>query len=363
MKTSRCLTVGSLLGGSLLGGALLGGALLVAGAAVAAELPKVHLKLAGAGTNLNMGKIEKAWWLEDIPKASGGRISTSYVSIFELGLKGDEQLRLAKMGVLEFFDGNFNPISSEDPLFRGIDMFGFAPTHADARKMADAYLPVLSKVAEKKFGIKILMVWPNPAQTMYCKDKGTGLTNFLKGKKVRAGRGAVAAFVEKAGGTPVSIPWTDVIPSAQTGLINCGITGTLSGNTAGWPEVFNYLLPMKLYWGFWFSGVSVAAWDRLDPAVQTFLLAEMGKHAEKRWKISGEETQDGINCNTGQGPCKYGKKSNMTLVKVSDDDKKLLNQWALEIAPQWVKAVGVDAAKEWNATAGKALGTTLPLGN
>ncbi len=347
---------------SLTAGALLGAILLAAGAAVAADLPNVHLKLAGAGTKLNMGKIEKAWWLEEIPKASGGKISTSYVSIFELGLKGDEQLRLAKLGVLEFFDGNFNPISKEDPIFRGIDMFGMAPTHAQARKMADAYLPVLSKIAEKKFGIKILMVWPNPAQTMYCKEKGTGLTDFLKGRKVRAGQGAVAAFVEKAGGIPVSIPWTDVIPSAQTGLINCGITGTLSGNTAGWPEVFNYLFPMKLYWGFWFSGVSVNAWNRLDPAVRTFLLAEMAKHAEKRWSVSGEETQDGINCNTGQGVCKYGVKSKMNMVEVEAEDTKLLNQWAIEIAPQWVKAVGVDAAKEWNATAGKALGVSLPLG-
>jgi TRAP-type C4-dicarboxylate transport system substrate-binding protein len=323
----------------------------------------VHLKLAGAGTNLNMGKIEKKWWLEDIPEASGGNITTSYVSIFELGLKGDEQLRLAKLGVLEFFDGNFNPISKEDPIFRGIDMFGMAPTHAEARKMADAYLPVLSRIAEEKFGIKILMVWPNPAQTMYCKDKGTGLADFLTDKKVRAGQGAVAAFVEKAGGTPVSIPWTDVIPSAQSGLINCGITGTLSGNTAKWPEVFNYLFPMKLYWGFWFSGVSLAAWDRLAPAVQTFLETEMAKHAEIRWQVSGEETQDGINCNVGQGECNYGVASNMTLVPVEDEDIVLLNQWAKEIAPMWVKQVGDDAAKEWNATAGKALGVELPIGN
>lgn len=331
--------------------------------AIAADLPKVHLKLAGAGDRLNMGKIEKKWWLEDIPKLSGGQISTSYVSIFELGLKGDEQLRLAKLGVLEFFDGNFNTLSKEDPIFRGIDMFGMAPTHAQARIMADAYLPVLSKILEKKFGIKILMVWPNPAQTMYCKDKGTSLSDFFVGKKVRAGQGAVAAFVEKAGGTPVSIPWTDVIPSAQSGLINCGITGTLSGNTAKWPEVFNYLLPMKLYWGFWFSGVSVAAWDKVDPAVQEFLLAELAKHAEIRWKISGEETQDGINCNTGQGECKYGVKSNMTLVPVEAEDTALLNKWAKEIGPMWVKRVGVEAAKEWNATAGKALGVSLPLNN
>ena len=353
MKTIKRMAVLGVVGGLLVGG----------GPALTQELPEVHLKLAGAGTNLNMGRIEQKWWLEDIPAASGGKISTSYISIFELGLKGDEQLRLAKLGVLEFFDGNFNPISSEDPIFRGIDMFGMAPTHADARKMADAYLPVLSRISEEKFGIKILMVWPNPAQTMYCKEPGTGLTDFLKDRKVRAGQGAVAAFVELAGGTPVSIPWTDVIPSAQTGLIDCGITGTLSGNTAKWPEVFNYLFPMKLYWGFWFSGVSVQAWDRLDPAVQEFLLEEMAKHAEIRWQISGEETQDGINCNTGEGECKYGVKSGMTHVPVGEEDIALLNEWAKIIAPMWVEQVGTDAAMEWNETAGMALGVTLPLGN
>ena len=186
----------------------------------AGELPKTHLTIAGVNKVLNMGKIHHKWWTEELPKASNGQISVNYIGLGELGLKGDEQLRLAKMGVLQFFSGNFNPISKEDPKFRGIDLFGVAPTHADARVAADAYFPVINKLAEEKFGIKMLMVWPNPAQTMYCKGSGTGLTDFLKDRKVRAGQGAVAAFVKKAGGTPVSIPWPDVIPSAQTGLIN-----------------------------------------------------------------------------------------------------------------------------------------------
>ena len=328
---------------------------------LAETLPKTHLRIAGVNQNLNIGKINYKWWMEELPEASGGQITTSYIGIGELGLKGDEQLRLAKLGVLEFFSANFNPISKEDPIFRGIDLFGMAPTHAEARIMADAYFPVISKLAEDKFGIKLLMVWPNPAQTMYCKESGTGLTDFLKGRKVRAGQGAVAAFVKKAGGTPVSIPWTDVIPSAQTGLINCGITGTLSGNTARWPEVFDYLFPMKLYWGFWFTAVSLDVWEKLDPTVQTFISDEFAKFNERSWEVSGEETQDGINCNTGKEPCKYGIMSNMTHIPVEDEDIALLSEWNKEFAQMWVDQVGVDAAKEWNDTAGKALGKSIPI--
>ena len=135
----------------------------------------------------------------------------------------------------------------------------------------------------------------------------------------------------------------------------------MSGNTAGWPEVFDHLFPMKLYWGFWFTAVSLDVWEKLDPAVQDFILAELVQFNEDTWRVSGEETQDGINCNTGKEPCKYGVMSNMTHVPVEDEDIALLNEWNKEFAKMWVEQVGVDAAKEWNATAGKALGKSIPV--
>ena len=53
--------------------------------------------------------------------------------------------------------------------------------------------------------------------------------------------------------------------------------------------------------------------------------------------------------------------SNMTHVPVEDEDIALLSEWNKEFAQMWVDQVGVDAAKEWNATAGKALGKSIPV--
>ena len=339
--------------------AFLGGMVFAAGGTVAQDLPPTHVKVVGVFNNLNMYEaLEKPFWTETVPQESKGKITVDLVSMTEMGLKGSEQLRLAKLGVLEFFSGNISPMSADNVAFDAFDLVGTTPTMEIARKAVEAYKPVIAGLMAELFNVKLLMTWPNPAQVIYCKPKITGLAD-LKGKKVRTGYRGMADFVEAAGGTPVTIMWPEVITAYQRGTIDCGITGTLSGNTGKWWEVTTHLLPIPLSWGMWIHAVNIDTWSRLDPKVQTFFEEQFAKQEDRMWALASQETQDGINCNTGKDPCTYGVKGAMTLVPVTEADLKQLQGWVKSaIVPRWAKECGEACVKEWNATMGKAVGIT-----
>jgi TRAP-type C4-dicarboxylate transport system substrate-binding protein len=104
-------------------------------------------------------------------------------------------------------------------------------------------------------------------------------------------------------------------------------------------------------------------WNGLDPEMREFLTQKFQEMEDELWKIGAEATQDGINCNTGQGECKYGNKGSMELVPVSDADKERMKE-AVEkaILPDWAQSADkIDAGSSqlWNQTAGEAAGVTI----
>ena len=42
--------------------------------------------------------VEKPFWTETVPQESDGKITADYISMTDVGIKGTEQLRLAKLG-------------------------------------------------------------------------------------------------------------------------------------------------------------------------------------------------------------------------------------------------------------------------
>ena len=88
-------------------------------------------------------------------------------------------------------------------------------------------------------------------------------------------------------------------------------------------------------------------------------LQQFALEQERRWELASQETQDGVNCNTGQGECKFGVKGGMTLVPVTQADKDLLQSWVPSLGASWAKACGADCVAEWNASMGKAIGLSL----
>ena len=330
--------------------------------AIAQELPRTQLKVIGLQSHLNSFKTgEKPFWEERIPKASNGQVTAQLTAQDVHGLKGTEILRLMKLGVIDFSSGVITYMSGDSPVFEGFDLAALSPDMATTRKISDAYRPVLASAMEQQYGAKLLMLFPSPPQVFWCRVPIRGADD-LKGRKVRVFNKSMADLVTGLGATSVTMPFGEVTPSLERGVIDCAITGTLSGNTAKLYEVTKFLYPLYSGFAMHFHAVSLASWNKLSPAVQQFLLKEFDGFNERLWQTVGEEERDGINCSIGQGECKYGYKGNMTLVNVSAADQARAKKIVADvILPDWAKRCGRDCVRSWNDTVGKVLNVSLPV--
>jgi len=341
---------------------LLGSTVLMSAAvSQAAELPQTKVNVVGTWANLSVYKErEQPFWTKTIPTRSGGAITADIKGFNEMGLKGAEVFRLMRTGVIDFGSTILGYVAGDDPENEAVDLAGFSADIETARNVVQAYKPVLSDLYEKKYGIKMLAIFPIHAQVMYCKTPITSLTD-LKGKKVRTFSKSLSEFVSAVGGTGVNIAFSEVVPALQKGVADCAITGAYSGNLAKWHEVTTHLYALPVGWGMIMHGVNLKTWNGLSENVQSFLTSEIATWENEVWNAADAETQTGIACNTG-GACTNGNAANIKLVPVSTADRaKLREIMETVIVPKWANRCGAECVGKWNNTIGKVVGITAKV--
>jgi TRAP-type C4-dicarboxylate transport system substrate-binding protein len=327
--------------------------------AFAADLPETKVKFVGTWANLSVYKErEQPFWADHIPAVSNGAIKTEVTSFTDMGLKGGEVFRLMEKGVIQFGSTVLGYVAGDDPENEAVDLAGFSSDIDIAKNIADAYKPSLNKVYEKKYGIKLLALYPFHAQMMYCRDPISGLDD-LKGKKIRTFSKSLSEFVASVGATGVNMAFGEVVPGLQRGLVDCAITGALSGNLAKWHEVTGYLYELPVGWSMVMMSANLQAWNNLDPKVRDLLDKEIAAWEVTAWESARNETEQGIACNIGSDACTAGNKASMKLVEVSAADRKRLDDiMRTVVVPKWAERCGADCVADWNASVGKLVNIT-----
>jgi len=335
---------------------------LLAAPALGAELPKTHVKVIGYFSNLAQTKrVERPFWTEKIEKDSGGRITADYNNMDVLGVNDFQILHMTQLGVTDFAASDISKMAGEDPVFEGCDLAGITSDIKTARRACEAWKPIMAEHMKEKFKTGLMLLAPNPPIVFWCRDKISGLAD-LKGKKVRVFNKTQTDFVSAVGGETVTMPFPSVVPALQRGVVDCALTGTLSGNTAGWPEVSKYLYPLAVGWSIAYEGANLNSWDKFAPSVQHFFTKEFAQLENDLWKIGAQATEEGVSCNTGHGTCTLGKPGKMTLVKPSASDEALKKKLVQDVVlVKWGKRCGKACAEEWNKTVGKVVGLQIPL--
>ena len=339
------------------------GLLAAATAVNAAELPKITIKVVGNYSNLLQTKeVEKPFWTEMLAKDSNGQITADYNNQDILGIKDFSLLRLTQAGVADFGVGDISKMAGDDPVFEGCDLAGITTDIVTARKACDVWKPVMQAALEKKFNAKLIALGNNPPIVFWC-NKPIAQLSDLKGLKVRVFNTTQSDFVSAVGGTTVTMAFGEVVPALQRGVVDCALTGTLSGNTAGWPEVSTHLYPLPVGWSIYYTAVNLKSWNSWAPAVQQFFEKAGNDLEDKNWAIGKQATDEGIACNIGTDPCTLGKKGKMTLVPLKDSDKAMRAEVVQDVVlVKWGKRCGKECAAKWNDTVGKVVGLTIPLG-
>jgi TRAP-type C4-dicarboxylate transport system substrate-binding protein len=179
----------------------------------------------------------------------------------------------------------------------------------------------------------------------------------LKGKKIRV-QGVSQSDIAKAfGASAVTIPFGEVVPALEKGVVDCGITGTMPAYQAKWPEVVKTLLALPVGYTAAFWAINLNAWGKLSKPTQDFMLAEFKKLEDMSWAIVENESIEGIACNTGTGPCSIGPPAKLKLVKPSDADIAARNKALNEVVlVEWAKRCGAECAAKWTEVVGKQFG-------
>jgi TRAP-type transport system periplasmic protein len=330
-------------------------------AVAAQDLPKTNVKVIGLNSPTPVSIYDELpFWRKTIPEASKGAITADITPLDQMGIDDKTMLRLLKLGVMDFGAMDISKMAGDDPRFEACDLAGLTLDPDKARVACDAYRAVIDRQMQKNWNVKFLAFGGNTPQVFWCRDVISGLDGF-KGKKVRVFNNTMRDFLAGVGATAVSMAFAEVVPALSAGVVDCGVTGSLSGNTAGWNEVTKSIYPMSLGWSINVLAVNLDSWKRLDPKVQAFMLEQVKAYEDKMWTTIKTTTGEAINCNTGQQPCTMGKLAKSTIVAVKPEEaethKKLVEGAVLG---GWAKRCGAECAKEWNETVGKALGLKAP---
>src|SRR5215510_12558119 len=256
-------------------------------AAVAQDLPKTQFKVIGLNSPTPVSiHDEIPFWRKTIPEASKGAITADITPLDQMGIDDKTMLRLLKLGVMDFAGMDISKMAGDDPRFEACDLAGLTLDPDKARAACSAYRGVIDRQMQKNWNAKLLA---------------------FGGKKVRVFNNTMRDFLGGLGATSVSMAFAEVVPALSAGVVDCGVTGSLSGNTAGWNEVTKSIYPMSLGWSINVLAVNLDTWKRLDPKVQAFFLEQVKRYEDKMWATIRTTTSEAENCNLGQQPCTMGK--------------------------------------------------------
>ena len=341
---------------------LLGLTLALATPATAQDLPKTQFKVIGLNSPTPVSiQDELPFWRKTIPEASKGAITADVTPLDQMGIDDKTILRLLKLGVMDFAGMDISKMAGDDPRFEACDLAGLTLDPDKARAACNAYRAVIDKQMQKNWGAKVLAFGGNTPQVFWCRAEVKGLDD-LKGKKIRVFNNTMRDFLSGLGATAVSMAFAEVVPALNNGVVDCAVTGSLSGNTAGWPEVTKSLYNMSLGWSINVVAVNLNKWNALDDKTKAFLEAQFKAYEDKMWATIKTATMEAESCNTNKQPCTLGKLASIKLVQVSPEEaaahKKLVEGGVLA---GWAKRCGAECAKEWNETVGKATGFTATV--
>ena len=328
--------------------------------AAAQDLPQQNFNVMGTWSNLNpYTNYEAPFWNKTLPGNSGGKLTATLRSMTELNVKGYETLALLKQGVFNFGHATIAYVTGNVPQMEGIDLAAVATDMETSRRNAEAFKETVNRHLSAREGVQILALYPFSSQYIFCRDEISGIAD-LKGRKIRTSSATHADFIEGAGAVNVTIPFAEVVPALQTGVVDCAVTGSMSAYGGKWQEVVKsvYVLPINM--GLSALFVSEQYWNGLDPAVRDHMAKEIADWENHAWAGLTAEDNEGIACLTGSGACSAGEPASIILVPVSDADLEARNAiLQSHVLPRWVSRCGTDCAPEWNETIGKVAGMMI----
>jgi TRAP-type C4-dicarboxylate transport system substrate-binding protein len=322
----------------------------------AAEEP-LRLKVVGGLADVSQYvRFEEPFWRKRISELTNGRVVGEIAPVDRAGFRAEEMLQLMRLGVVPFGTASLVGVTTEAPALTASHLPAFTPDLASLRQTVRLYRPHLKQILQERYGIELLAVYTYPAQVTWCRRPFNGLGD-LAGRRVRTSSVGQTEMFEALGATPVVIPFAGVVQAMKAGVVECAVTGTLSGLAVGLQEVTTHVHSMALTWGVSVFGVNQEAWRALPQDTRDTIRKGVAELEDNIWDSVARETGDGLDCSAGKSSCANGPRGNLTIVPVTPaDDSRRRSLLVQTVLPRWVDRCGPDCADAWNRYLGPTLG-------
>lgn len=332
---------------------LMGIVAVLAGTAARGEAPAgepIRLQIVGGLARVTQfTDFEQPFWKKEITARSGGRIVADITPLDGGGLRGQEMLQLMRLGVVPFGSALLSVVAGDEPELNAVDLPVLSPDMATLRRSVAAYRGHLAKVLRERYDIELLGLYVYPAQVLFCKAPFASLDD-MKGRRIRTSSVGQSDLMTALGAMPVVMPFAETVAALRDDVVDCVVTGTLSGYEIGLPDVTTHVHAMAISWGLSFFGANVSAWQALPEDARDTIRTGVGDLERRIWEQAEADTGRGLACNVGTAACAGKPARPMTLVPTSPADevrrRRLLQDFVL---PRWVDRCGAACADAWNA--------------
>ena len=337
---------------------------MLAATAANAELDSLQLEVIN-GNHADPWTVEilQPFFQKTLPEASGGKITAHSVPYTELGLSGFEMMDLLKLGTNDISWGLPGYLSGEVPIAEGLELPGITGDYNLMFQAQDAYREIFDKALHDHFNAKLMFFSQQPALQAYCRLSPQEIENFslatMRGKKARIHSTAFADFVESFGGTPVTIPFVDVIPALERGVIDCALTSPTAAYSVKIGQVANTVVEIRSGYTTHFFAINLNTWNGLNAETQEFLTEQFAKVEQEARDFTPHIQEIAAGC-LAEGPCELGEPAHMAYVSLTPEDEAALRQRVEEtVLPRWASRCGAGCAEQWNDALSGILGMTI----
>lgn len=239
-------------------------------------------------------------------------------------IKGNP-LKAVKDGTVAMTD-MFIPFTSGGGKVFGVSALPFiANSYEDAFKLYQLSKPAYEKTA-KKWNQKFLYSVTWPASGFYSKKELTSISDF-KGVKTRTYDKNSAAFVNKAGGSAVALPWGEVYSSLRTGMVDSVVTSSSSGKDGKFWEVLDNYTKINYAYPLQAVTINLDYWNALNKDQKDALTRAAALIEKKQWEAVKVEEKTAL---------EILAKNGIKINEASPELKKELDGIALELLTEYL---------------------------
>lgn len=319
--------------------------------------------IGGLGGVNQFTKLEEPFWRNEIAGITGGRVIATVHPFDRSGFPGEDMLDLMQTGVVGFGTALLALAAGDDPELNGIDQPGLSPDFQMLRRVNALYRPHLQRILRERYNVELLGIYTYPQQVLFCALPFSSLRD-LQGLRIRTSSVSQSEMMSAIGAIPVKMAFAEVAGGLRRGVVDCAITGTLSGNEIGLIDVASHIHPLAISAGLSIFGVNRDLWQSLPPDLQQALQKAVATLEARIWDAAERETVNGLACNIGADTCQGARKGSMTLVPVTEKDASDFRRLFIDhVLPGWLKRCGEPCRIAWNRYVGPDIGMMIQEDN